>query len=54
MQLWEILHPRELIVLRSDEPSLAGIVDGNGRHEESQGVELTIHQAASTVLQGSS
>ena len=45
-QLWMVLRPGELIVLRSDEPSLAGIVDGSGRHEESHGVELTIHRAA--------
>jgi amino acid transporter len=43
-QLWTVLRPRELIVLRSDEPSLAGVVDGSGRHAESQGVELTIHE----------
>jgi amino acid transporter len=45
-QLWTVLRPRELIVLRSDEPSLAGIVDGSGRHAQSQGVELTIHKPA--------
>jgi hypothetical protein len=45
-QLWKVLSPRALIVLRSDEPSLAGIVDGSGRHAESQGVELTIHEPA--------
>ncbi len=43
-QLWTALRPRELIVLRSDEPSLAGIADGSGRHAESQGVELTVHE----------
>jgi amino acid transporter len=43
-QLWTVLRPRELIVLRSDEPSLAGIADSSGRHAESQGVELTIHE----------
>lgn len=52
-QLWTILHPRKLIVLRSDEPSLAGIVDGIGRHSESQGVELTIHEPATTTARRS-
>ena len=45
-QLWMVLHPRELIVLRSDEVSLAGIIPGTGRHTENGGVELTIHSAA--------
>jgi hypothetical protein len=47
-KLWLVLHPRELIVLRSDEASLAGIVPGTGRHTENAGVELTIHSAAAS------
>ena len=47
-QLWTVLHPRALIVLRSDEASLAGIIAGTGRHTERGGVELTIHTAAPT------
>lgn len=45
-QLWMVLHPRELIVLRSDEASLAGIIPGTGRHAENGRVELTLHSAA--------
>ncbi len=45
-QVWMVLNPRELIVLRSDEVSLASIVSGTGRHTENGGVELTIHSAA--------
>jgi amino acid transporter len=48
-ELWKVLRPRELIVLRSDEPSLAGIVDGSGRHATSEGVELTIHEPAAVA-----
>jgi amino acid transporter len=44
-QLWTILRPRALVVLRSDESSLAGLVAGSGRHGATQGVELTIHEA---------
>ena len=45
MKLWKALQPRELITLRSDEASLAGIESGSGRHTESEGIELTIHMA---------
>jgi amino acid transporter len=45
-KLWAVLHPRELIVLRSDEASLAAIVHGTGRHAERDGVELTVHSAS--------
>jgi hypothetical protein len=43
--LWTVLDPRELIVLRCDEAALAAIVPGSGRHTETDGVELTIHSA---------
>ncbi|MFZ0129959.1 MAG: APC family permease [Candidatus Dormiibacterota bacterium] len=43
--LWTVLDPRELIVLRCDEAALAAIVPGTGRHTQTDGVELTIHSA---------
>ena len=49
-ELSTILRPQEMIVLRSDEPSLAGLDAGSGRHTESRGVELTIHQAPAEPL----
>jgi amino acid transporter len=49
VQVWTILRPRKLIVLRSDESSLAGLAVGGGRHAESLGVELTIHEPPSRL-----